>query len=310
VRALHQDWLPVTLPPWPWEPARNVQAVPALDQHPVLPQRSPGLRLSDLPPLPRVVPVREVKPLGKVVLAGSDGRPVLVVGRYGLGRTAVLLSGDTNRWARGGEAAALWHAALLRRAVTWAGGRDPAAQSGLRVKLSTYQAEPDQMVAVEARLLGPLRAAPGLKLTAHIQPRSSSDPTSLAVGLSGDDGLHLGRFSAPQIDGPYGDYIVTVRASNAAGHTLAQARVPLVVVSRSPEMDDLRPDHAHLQALADATGGRVWHRDEAAALAAELARLTSPRRHEITERTPRWNRLWVLLALVGLVVAEWAVRRG
>ena len=74
------------------------------------------------------------------------------------------------------------------------------------------------------------------------------------------------------------------------------------------EMADTRPNPALLETLCEATGGRLLAGDDFAPLTQELARLQPAEAGE-SEFEPAFNRLWLLAAFIGLLAADFALRR-
>ena len=92
---------------------------------------------------------------------------------------------------------------------------------------------------------------------------------------------------------------VTNQASMGATH--------LQVRSEEPELADTTPDHASLQRLAEATGGRLLRVDQLDSLASAI-----PVRSVIIRQPLHWPlaHRWPLYALLAaLLVAEWLGRR-
>ena len=76
---------------------------------------------------------------------------------------------------------------------------------------------------------------------------------------------------------------------------------------RVPRSAGLRPNREFLAGLAQATGGREF--TDAASLADALAGLSIAEGEQTVRRTPLWSREWLLGALLGLLAAEWFLRR-
>jgi uncharacterized membrane protein len=79
------------------------------------------------------------------------------------------------------------------------------------------------------------------------------------------------------------------------------------VLSDPHEQQNPLPDREFLAKLAQSTGGREI--TDSASLAEVLKRLTIPGGPETVRRTPLWNREWLLGLLLGLLAAEWFLRR-
>ena len=92
------------------------------------------------------------------------------------------------------------------------------------------------------------------------------------------------------------------------GGEVPRANAAFVVEAGGPELTDAAPRPELLEQIADATGGEVHAADTA-----KLSQLPfrDPRRVEIGQRQskPLWDQLWAILALAGVLGAEWTLRR-
>ena len=79
------------------------------------------------------------------------------------------------------------------------------------------------------------------------------------------------------------------------------------VLSDPHEQQNPLPNREFLAGLAQATGGREF--TDAASLADALAGLSIAEGEQTVRRTPLWSREWLLGALLGLLAAEWFLRR-
>ena len=79
------------------------------------------------------------------------------------------------------------------------------------------------------------------------------------------------------------------------------------VLSDPHEQQNPLPNREFLAALARATGGTEF--TDAGALAAALAKLAIAEGPETVRRTPLWSHEWLLGILLGLLAAEWFLRR-
>lgn len=91
------------------------------------------------------------------------------------------------------------------------------------------------------------------------------------------------------------------------GIFLDSAAADVQVANELPELQHPLPNHQLLQQLAQATGGRVTQSAE------ELAEIWRTRplsqRRPATEQVPLWDAPWLLIALMTIVIGEWACRR-
>jgi hypothetical protein len=113
-----------------------------------------------------------------------------------------------------------------------------------------------------------------------------------------------GRFGAAWPAPREGEW--TLRVAPSAGIVADEAN--LQVRSEEPELVDTSPDHASLQRLAEATGGRMLSVDDL-----DQIETIVPVRSVIVRQPLRWPlaQRWPVYALLGaLLVAEWLGRRA
>jgi hypothetical protein len=79
------------------------------------------------------------------------------------------------------------------------------------------------------------------------------------------------------------------------------------VLSDPHEQQNPLPDREFLAALARSTGGREF--TDPAALADALRELPIAEGTQTVRRTPLWSREWLLGTMLGLLAAEWFLRR-
>ena len=257
-------------------------------------------------------PVLGAKPATLVLIEHSDPRlrgsgtderqPLLVAGQYGPGRTLYVGFESTWRWRAAGEDIfdRFWVQAV-RYLVEGRllGGR----------KRGTLETDRDvytlgDPIAVSARLYDtefrPLQAE-------TVQVTLSSGDGSVPLGLRavpGRPGHYEGMTAAAHL-GP--GEIALLLTGRSVGETVRIARRFTVEPPRV-ELEDPRPDRRLLSELAARSGGRFFEIDEYADIPGAL-----PRRQETVIVPGRPVELWdtdrLLLVLVGLLGAEWAVRK-
>jgi hypothetical protein len=262
-----------------------------------------------LPPLAARAPVKQLKRNARVLLKTFDGEPLLVTGRFGLGRTAVLLTGDSHRWTRGDAFARAVHRQLILHLVSYLAGRDPVSRHQLRVRLSANRIAAGETVLVEAAYEPAGGAAVGsTNLVAELLPWPDRDgePPLQRVRLTAGEELWSGEVRALQP----GNYDVRVRAvDRASDDTVTQTAEPLLVADSRPEWQRLAADYATLRLLAQRTGGQTLAPDAAEDWTALLAQQIQPRTVRRVERHPLWDQIWLLALLVLALAGEWALRR-
>ena len=88
----------------------------------------------------------------------------------------------------------------------------------------------------------------------------------------------------------------------------APPTVEFNVVAPPSEQANLRSDFESLQRLAELSRGRAYTADQAADWLEELPAGRATRLGSLPPR-PIWNQHWVALLFVGLITAEWLLRR-
>lgn len=96
-------------------------------------------------------------------------------------------------------------------------------------------------------------------------------------------------------------------ASGNPGIFLDSAAADVQVANELPELQNPLPNHLLLEELAQATGGRVVQSAEA--MAETWRNRSVSRASPTTEQIPLWDAPWLLIALLAVVVSEWALRR-
>jgi hypothetical protein len=264
-------------------------------------------RLAAMPAFKIASATRGLKP-GATVLAtltaGKTEYPALVMHRAGEGRSAALTVGDLWRWAlrrapsEPDDLGKFWRQtlrALVRdvpRPVTAtlepSGGQADALTARVRVRGPDFQPVDAALVSIEA--VAPDGAVTPLQVTP-----SSAEPGSFEAEL---------RPQAP------GVYRVNARARTADGRDLGAAEAGRVLDLDADEQRSVRPNRPLLEQLAQRTGGAVV---ELAALDDFVDRLRDrPAPVSELETRPLWHSSWVLLAVLGGLLAQWALwrRRG
>jgi hypothetical protein len=135
-------------------------------------------------------------------------------------------------------------------------------------------------------------------------PSGRSEPVHVVASReAGDnDGVYIGRFRA---DAPG---VYRIRATAAVGSTaLGSASAAMLVGGSDPEMADPRLNQQVLQRLALRSGGGLVSAAESAAIADRLRAAVPAARLAVTHEL--WHTGWSFAAILGLLVAEWLLRR-
>jgi hypothetical protein len=253
-----------------------------------------------LPPLlARTARIR-AKPAATVLLAASDGDPVVVAGAFGAGRVVHVAGKGFWRQAMFGEGTggdgrtvrAFW-----RAAVHWLAAAEPGGRVRASSEHPVYRSGQPATVMVEVfdELNEPLPDA---------EVELSLTPGGRSVTL---DPQGQGRFRAnlPGLEAGTHTFRVTARYGDA---NIGQAEGSFIVESHTVESGDLRADPEILAAIARASGGEYRELEHWA----ELAHVLRPLPVLVSEQQRLGveirHVLWLLLLTV-LLTAEWILRQ-
>lgn len=229
---------------------------------------------------------------------GGDAHPLIAVQRYGQGRTMVFAGEASWRWRMLRPAADPVYDTIWRQLVRWLAAAAPG---------------PVSMPAMAVGNDGDLQP-----VDVHVRNARFEAVPDAQVSLTVTDPDGGVRTVEPALADPRtGRYTVPVRFDRDGVYRVdAEARrgeLPLgrhtrhvLVGGADLEMADLALNEPVLQRLAAATGGRYLRADEASQLPALLKSDTAER---ATEMKDLWHNAWTLLAIIGLLAAEWLVRR-
>ncbi len=182
---------------------------------------------------------------GQTIMNGAEGRPLLILGREGEGRTAALLSDHAWLWARGYEGGGP-HVQLLRRLAHWLMKEPELEEEALRLS-----ARGDGLV-VERQTLGD-----------KIGTITLTDPAGKTTAVTMKE-VEPGLWRADVPASGVGLYLATDGERKALAH---------VGPPNPRELADVRSTTDILKPIADATGGTV-RRIEAGGGAVEMPRVT------------------------------------
>lgn len=228
------------------------------------------------------------KPTAQILLHAKEDDPLLVTWRYGLGKSAAFTSDLAGRWGRDWvgwpefgrfiSQMARWTmrragTEKLRPVFTWDGQEGEIVVDALD--------RDDRFInglAMQASIVDPTRQ------TRHIELEQTAP------------GQYRGKFSVPRV----GRYYVNL--SGSTGDLQVGPKSFGLAIPYSPEYVDLGVDHAHLEAIAAATGGKVFALSKPSIDAIMTAK---PRQASQYERI-WWP--WFLAALL-LLLTEIVVRK-
>ena len=255
-------------------------------------------------PKPGVAQVLAVHPEEKD--AAGRGVPLLVVGRYGAGRTLYSGIDDTWRWRYyTGEGAfnTFWVQSLRylargrklgQRTFAFAAAR-PSYELGDRANLS--------LEVLDGRLLE--RLGDSVDVTVRDEAGTAVDRVTLQRGEARPD-TFTGGFDADRA----GTFTAEVEGIAAGDSDVdeAAARVPVIVDVPALELARPQVDAQNLRAVARETGGQVVPLAEARASLPGLLP-SAAREVPIVAEQALWDAPLALVLFVVLVTAEWVSRK-
>lgn len=265
-----------------------------------------------LPPLEPVYHIGPIKPSAQVLAMGMDenGRsePILVVGRYGRGRVAVLATDSTWRWSMAGFAET--HHRFWRQLVLWAANREQLREGELLVEMDKTRFAPNE--PAEFRL--------------RYRPESggASDTWNASAVVVGPDGTEcsvdltaVADAVTPTFTGVFrqaalvGDYWLraSIRSARNSAAASKEGGARFLVESRNPELDNPAASPALMANIAELTGGRAVLPEELPALLDELSQ-----KKETLISTRQISRTlydtWPVFILFTLLLSiEWYLRK-
>ncbi|MCC7179675.1 MAG: hypothetical protein IT177_14950 [Acidobacteria bacterium] len=256
-----------------------------------------------LPSLASVALVGGARP-GAQVLAvtaspGGEGHTLMAVQRYGQGRSAVFSGEASWRWRMMRPAADTTYDTIWRQVVRWlaAPAPGPVALAPMSVNLPGA-VETVNVFVRDARFTAAADADVTLTVTAPDGQVRTSTPV-LAEPREGRYAV-AARFDEP------GVYRLDV-AARRGSTPLGTASRHVLVGGVDPETSDPRLNEPVLQRLAAATGGQYLEPDQVGELPGLLGDAGEGR--QPTEVRDLWHNAWTLLGIMGLLAAEWLLRR-
>ena len=255
-------------------------------------------------------PVTRPRPAATVLARHGDPRMVndygpevlMATQLVGPGRSLFIAFDSTYRWRYLGEGYfdGFWGRVIDRAGrAKRLGGVYPFR---LRTDRATYR--PGSRVTVTARFIDPATLDPGLTVMQAEATRGDDEPIAFTLTRQPDDSFE-GSFDAAKT----GDHLVGVWPGEPteAGAGVRPATLRVEVAQADAEFDHPGLDRAALQTIAGATGGRVvdLERVDEVPGAFTLGHVA----RTLEDRQAVWDApvLWMLL--MGLLIAEWVLRK-
>ena len=260
---------------------------------------------TELPPPKTLVPTRALPGATVLVEAEVKGRtlPAMVTRPFGAGRVLYLAFDETWRWRY--RAADTWHQRAWNQLARFAMPR-PFAVSDEYVSIDAGPVAKAAGDAVPLRVR--LRRPDGTPATGGlVDAVLMRDGTPAATVRLTDDPAVPGLFRGTSAPLDAGEYEVSVRASGYGGGALAARASFVVLPPESGEAADTSADETLLADLAAASGGAFLKEEEIDRLPDLLAPLSGGR--VVESDVPLWQSYWWFAAMIGLLTAEWLLRK-
>ena len=270
-------------------------------------EEASGARWRDLPQATSVNAPLAAKPAATVLLNGTDERgraqPVLTWHQFGRGRAVALALQDTWQWQMHASISLedQTHENFWRQILRWLVDGVPGV---VEARTASDRVEPGEPVTIEASIVDKTYVEMNdASVTARVT-RPDGSTADVPLEWTGErDGLYRGTF----VSGGTGTYEVAVDSSRAS--QIVGSGVTFVRAGPSDaEFFDPTMHEGPLRRIAEETGGRFYTADTAAGLAEDVR--YGGRGVTSVEERELWNMPIVLIALMGVICAEWGYRRA
>lgn len=259
-----------------------------------------------MPPLTTVNHIEALKPGATALLSALDERRrervVLAYERYGRGKSIAFPVQDSWHWQMDGTIRVddQTHENFWRQLLRWLVDGVPDA---VEVRTLTERVEPGQPVALTADVVDPrFVELNDATVVAHV---TSPSGKKSAVTLQWT-GERNGQYRAAFDTSEAGWYQATLEATRE-GKTVGNAVTHIRAVPDDAEYFDAAMHAPLLKRIAQDTGGRFYTAETTSTLADDLK--YSGRGVTAVEERELWHMPALLIALMGVVCAEWGLRR-
>jgi uncharacterized membrane protein len=259
-------------------------------------------RWQALPPLAAASPVGVPRP-GAQVLAtvgsGEGARPLVAVQRYGRGRSMVFTGEASWRWRMQMPSSDRTYERFWRQAARWLTAAAPDHVMVARPAALIPGSEGVINVEVRDKEFSPISDA-DVRLRVAAPAGTTDELTSAPADPA------QGRYaSSRRFDDP-GLYRVWAEARRGS-ETERSAERWVLVGGVDAEFAEPRLNDQVLRRLSTATGGGYFAAENVSQL---LPLLSSAAAAQGTPRVEElWHSIWIFIAVVGLLTAEWVLRR-
>jgi len=285
-----------------------------------------------------------VKPQSGTQLGSQKGggNPLLAVGAYGRGRTAAIAvpvtalwsPAFTRQWGEGGDNRHF--AKFVRNTIYWLTEDSAIGRRRLVAETDKRYYRPGETISLSAQTFDETANRTGrYRVEAMFEPkqlegdvpsplkwpagraRMPGDSAGPLIGWGDPIELHLDPATKEHaLSLPLAEMLANGSAGIAfkleltayEGKTqIDSTSLDVQILSDPHEQQNPLPDREFLSKLASVTGGREFTDGES--LGDALKELAIAEGPQIVHRTPLWSREWLLGVMLGLLAAEWFLRR-
>jgi hypothetical protein len=296
-------------PPEPFRP----ELTPAGVRNPLLSlEDDPAASLRTWRTLPEIYwayPVQKLKPAAEAFLVHptkrtTDNKPMPLLAAHYYGKGYVLFCGFDETWRWRFNEADRYFGRYWSQAVYVTGVPRTLGTKLTQLSLDTPDPQLGKMGQLYARLFNP-----------DLKPLTADEveATVERLDVGPDDKDHTSRLRLRKLPGQDGDYVAPVPFNQVGRFTIK------VDTGSDPATLEYRvtlpPDHElapggmaeeELRKLAEATGGKFYREEDLHTLPDSVTPKRTPFTHK--DEVLLWNR-WALLWVVGLLSAEWFLRK-
>ena len=260
---------------------------------------------NEMPELTSINYFGEVKP-GATVLAikpkdhiGAE-EPLLVVQRYGKGRSAVLGTASTWRWKLMVDSANNRHERFWQQMARWLVA---SALDNVNIEIPANLIEPGKSIPIRVEVYDEDYNSVNFADVKGVitDPLGDNDEINFHPELS-QDGSYISNFF-PQKQGLYS---ITVKAAQD-GRLLGSARQTILVRSSKKEYYNASLNKNFLEDIAQKSGGIYYNPTNSGEIPLNLK--TRKAETSITKTEYLWDMPFIFILAVTLLAAEWMYRR-
>jgi hypothetical protein len=307
--------------------AYPLRVVPANSDHDILrffeDRQLSQQRWETLPGIFWSYPAQGPKPTAQVLLEHSDtalrtedgSRPLLVTGRYGAGNTAFIGFNGTWRWRQTGKEAEFFDKFWVKTVRYLADARSSKGRRYGSLETDKDRYEVGDRISIIARLrdasYAPLKSP---QVDATLRTKDGSPVSIILKPVMGQEGTYEGHTPARAT----GMHTLSVNIPESEGIKPTVDDKSFSIELPRVEMNQQWLNKPLLVELAEMTGGKYFELNQLDKLI-DAVPVQNERIIERGRPTPVWDlRMWslwtmrefLLVAMVGLLSAEWAIRKA